>query len=158
MYIMAQNKESYRLSLKNCRCSKKYSGCQKPSASYSTADKCPFAFKPALRLTYKHEHKTIYIISSILLLVLILACINYMNMATAGIQERKEAGLRKVSGATNSNLVGQFLFESITMVTSAFIIALILSYLLMPLFVSMTGIPLNVITIWSISFFVNAFF
>jgi putative ABC transport system permease protein len=157
MYIMAQNKESYRA------ITEKLPGVLKniPDAKNHLLHIQP--------LTNVHLHsnlrydlptntniKTIYIISSILLLVLILACINYMNMATARYTRKgKEAGLRKVSGATNSNLVGQFLFESITMVTSAFIIALILSYLLMPLFVSMTGIPLNVITIWSISFFVK---
>jgi putative ABC transport system permease protein len=157
MYIMAQNKESYRA------ITEKLPGVLKniPDAKNHLLHIQP--------LTNVHLHsnvrydlptntniKTIYIISSILLLVLILACINYMNMATARYTRKgKEAGLRKVSGATNSNLVGQFLFESITMVTSAFIIALILSYFLMPLFVSMTGIPLNVITIWSISFFVK---
>ena len=155
MYIMAQKKESYRA------ITEKLPGVLK---------NIPDAKNHLLhlqKLTKVHLHsnlrydlptntniKTIYIISSILLLVLILACINYMNMATARYTKRgKEAGLRKVSGATNSNLVGQFLFESITMVTSAFIIALFLSYLLLPLFVSMTGIPLNGISILSISFF-----
>ena len=88
--------------------------------------------------------KTVYIISSILLLVLLVACINYMNLATARYSKRgKEAGLRKVAGATNSNLMGQFLWESFAIVFSAFMIALFLCYLLMPVFVSLTGVPLK---------------
>ena len=88
--------------------------------------------------------KTVYIISSILLLVLLVACINYMNLATARYSKRgKEAGLRKVAGATNSNLIGQFLWESFAITFSAFIISLFLCYLLMPLFISLTGVPLK---------------
>ena len=88
--------------------------------------------------------KTVYIISSILLLVLLVACINYMNLATARYSKRgKEAGLRKVAGATNSNLIGQFLWESFAITFSAFIISLFLCYLLMPVFISLTGVPLK---------------
>lgn len=88
--------------------------------------------------------KTVYIISSILFLVLIVACINYMNLATSRYTKRgKEAGLRKVTGATNSNLFGQFLFESFTITFSAFIIAIILYYLFIPEISSLIGIPLT---------------
>lgn len=87
---------------------------------------------------------TIYIISSVLILVLIVACINYMNLATARYTKRgKEAGLRKVSGATNSNLAGQFLCETFAITVSAFIIALFLFSLLVPVAISLTGIPIN---------------
>jgi putative ABC transport system permease protein len=88
--------------------------------------------------------KTVYIISSILVLVLIVACINYMNLATARYTKRgKEAGLRKVTGATNSNLIGQFLCESFAITFSAFIIALFLFSLLIPVITTLTGIPMN---------------
>ena len=88
--------------------------------------------------------KTVYIISSILILVLLVACINYMNLATSRYTKRgKEAGLRKVAGATNSNLIGQFLFESFAITFSAFIIALFLVYFFIPIFISITGIPLK---------------
>lgn len=87
--------------------------------------------------------KTIYIIGSICLLVLIIACINYMNLATARYTRRgKEAGLRKVTGATNANLTGQFLSESFAITFSALLIALFLSSLTIPVFASLTGIPL----------------
>jgi putative ABC transport system permease protein len=98
--------------------------------------------------------KTVYIISSVLFLVLILACINYMNMATARYTRKgKEAGLRKVCGATGSNLTSQFLCESFAITLSAFIIALILFYLVTPLFISLTGVPLSLKSFFTISTF-----
>ncbi len=67
-----------------------------------------------------------------------------MNLATARYTKRgKEAGLRKVTGATNSNLIGQFLCESFAITFSAFIIALFLFYLFIPVITTLTGIPLN---------------
>jgi putative ABC transport system permease protein len=154
-YVLAQNKRSYRPIIE------KLPGVLKmiPESENHQLDLQP--------LTKVHLHsnlpydlptntniKTIYIISSILFLVLIVACINYMNMATARYTRRgKEAGLRKVSGATNSNLAAQFLCESITISLVAFIIAVLLSYLLMPLIISITGIPLDSVSIWSVSFF-----
>ncbi len=100
--------------------------------------------------------KTVYIISSILILVLIVACINYMNLATARYTKRgKEAGLRKVAGATNSNLIGQFLCESFAITFSSFIIALFLFYLLIPAFISLTGIPLNTESLFTFNLFVK---
>jgi putative ABC transport system permease protein len=100
--------------------------------------------------------KTVYIISSILILVLIVACINYMNLATARYTKRgKEAGLRKVAGATNSNLIGQFLCESFAVTFSAFIIALFLFYLLLPVIIALTGIPLNTESLFTLDSFVK---
>jgi putative ABC transport system permease protein len=67
-----------------------------------------------------------------------------MNLATARYTKRgKEAGLRKVNGATNSNLTEQFLCESFAITFSAFIIGLFLFYLLIPVITNLTGIPLN---------------
>ncbi len=100
--------------------------------------------------------KTVYIISSILILVLFVACINYMNLATARYTKRgKEAGLRKVAGATSSNLIGQFLCESFAITFSAFIIALLLCYLLMPVFISLTGISLNIESLFTFNSFIK---
>ncbi len=88
---------------------------------------------------------TVYFITSIFFIVLIVACINYMNMATARFTRRgKEAGLRKVTGATNSNLAKQFLFESFAITLCAFIIALLLCSFFLPVFASITGIPLDI--------------
>ena len=155
MYILAQNNECYK------SITEKLPGVMK---KIPDSENNQIHLQP---LTDVHLHsnlhydlptntniKTIYIISSILFLVLIVACINYMNMATARYTRRgKEAGLRKVSGATNSNLAGQFLCESLSITLVAFIIAVLLSYLLMPLIMSITGIPLDSVSIWSVSFF-----
>jgi len=66
----------------------------------------------------------IYIFSAVVVFMLLIACINYMNLTTARSARRaKEIGIRKVTGSTKSQLVAQFLVES-TLVT---IIALILS-------------------------------
>jgi putative ABC transport system permease protein len=84
---------------------------------------------------------TIYVIGSILILVLIVACINYMNLATARFTKRgKEASLRKVAGATNEDLTQQFLFESFTVTLSAFVIAFVICLFLMPVFGAITGV------------------
>ena len=88
--------------------------------------------------------KIIYIFVSICFLVLILACINYMNLATARYTKRgKEVGLRKVAGASNSILTIQFLFESFAMTMSAFILALLLCTLILPIFNSLTGLTMH---------------
>jgi len=156
-YILAQNQGSFRT------ISEKLPGVVKKIPS---EDKFQLHLQPLLSI---HLHsrlradlstntniKTIYIISSILLLVLLVACINYMNLATARYTKRgKEAGLRKVAGATNSNLLGQFLCESFAITFSAFIIALFLFYLLIPVFVSLTGIPLNTESLFTFNSFIK---
>ena len=84
---------------------------------------------------------TVYIIGSIFILVLIVACINYMNLATARFTRRgKESSLRKVAGATSANLVQQFMLESFIVTFSAFIIALLICIFLMPVIRSLTGV------------------
>jgi putative ABC transport system permease protein len=97
--------------------------------------------------------KTVYAVSSLIFLVLFIASINYINMATARYTRRgKEAAFRKVAGATNSNLAIQFLCEAFIITCSAFIIAMLLSCLLMRLVILITGIPLDTVSIWSLSF------
>jgi len=86
----------------------------------------------------------VYVFASIGLIVLILACINYMNMATASSLSRaKEVGIRKVAGAGRSQLVVQHLTESLTISFLSVFLAVGLFDLLMPLFESVTGIRLE---------------
>jgi putative ABC transport system permease protein len=74
------------------------------------------------------------------LLVLIVACINYMNLATARFNRRaREAGIRKTVGAPRYTLIYQFLLESFLQVVIAVILAGILVDILLPSFSSFTG-------------------
>ncbi len=82
----------------------------------------------------------VYIFSAISLFILILACINYMNLATARSANRaKEVGLRKVVGCDRFQLIKQFLSESVFLSILAFLLALILVKLLLPVFNTLAG-------------------
>jgi putative ABC transport system permease protein len=75
----------------------------------------------------------VYIFMVIAVLILIIACINFMNLATARSASRaREVGLRKVVGSSRSLLIAQFLAESVFLSIFALIIAVILVYLLLP--------------------------
>ncbi|MEP7165573.1 MAG: ABC transporter permease [Ferruginibacter sp.] len=82
----------------------------------------------------------LYILSSIALFTLLIACINFMNLSTARSFKRSaEVGIRKVLGAEKNALIRQFLGESVVMSLMAFIIALGISQLLLPLFSTLAG-------------------
>jgi putative ABC transport system permease protein len=82
----------------------------------------------------------VYIFSIIAIFILTIACINFINLTTARSVERaKEVGIRKVVGAVRSQLVRQFIGESIIISTLAFIIAVLMSSLLLPLFNQVAG-------------------
>ena len=72
--------------------------------------------------------------------ILIIACINFMNLSTARATKRaREIGIRKVMGATRQSLTSQFLSESLLMSFMAMILALGLSALLLPAFNAFSG-------------------
>jgi putative ABC transport system permease protein len=82
----------------------------------------------------------VYFFSSIAALILILACINFMNLASARSSNRaKEVGLRKVLGAVRSKLIKQFLGESLIYSFLSLLVALILSGLVLPILSSFLG-------------------
>jgi ABC-type antimicrobial peptide transport system permease subunit len=67
--------------------------------------------------------------------VLLLACINFMNLSTARSEKRaKEVGIRKSVGSMRSQLIGQFFSESLVVALVAFVVALLLVYLALPMF------------------------
>jgi hypothetical protein len=73
-------------------------------------------------------------------LVLLLACINFMNLSTARSEKRaKEVGIRKAIGSRRGQLVGQFLSESLLAALMGFACALVLVYLSLPYFNQVTG-------------------
>ena len=77
--------------------------------------------------------------------ILLIACINFMNLATAQSAKRaKEVGLRKVVGAARSSIVKQFIGEALLLTLFAIIIAIVLSATLLPAFNSLTGKRLSI--------------
>ncbi len=82
----------------------------------------------------------VYIFSAIALFVLIIACINYMNLTTARAANRaKEVGTRKIVGANRTQLIQQFLGESIVLLFIALMIAFMLVSLALPVLNSLAG-------------------
>ena len=81
----------------------------------------------------------LYLFGAVALFVLLLACINYMNLATAQAAERaKEVGIRKVAGAQRRQLAVQFLGESVLVCLAALVLALGLVQVLLPAFNRLT--------------------
>ena len=77
----------------------------------------------------------IYIFSSLAILILLIASINFMNLSTARYTNRvREIGVRKVLGSPRKYLIAQFLSESILITFFAAIIAVIIAWMLLPLF------------------------
>ncbi|NMH88908.1 ABC transporter permease [Flavivirga algicola] len=94
--------------------------------------------------SFRNDAKIVWIFGIIALFILIIASINFVNLSTAKSANRaKEVGLRKVVGSTRTQLIGQFLAESILISIIAFIIGIALSALFMPLFRTISGIELN---------------
>ena len=93
---------------------------------------------PAGRITY------VRLFTLIGVFILLIACINFMNLATAraGIRT-KEIGVRKVIGAQRKNLIWQFLIEATLLAFFSGFIALLLARLLLPTFNQITGKALN---------------
>ncbi len=77
----------------------------------------------------------VYIFAAIAVFMLLIACINFMNLSTAGASKRsKEVGIRKVLGSLKIELVKQFLFESVIISAIALLLAVVLIYLALPAF------------------------
>jgi len=82
----------------------------------------------------------VLIFSAIGILILLIACVNYINLLTANATTRmKEIGIKKVIGATRNQLALQFVGESFLVLFIAFIISLIFVQLSLPIFESLTG-------------------
>jgi putative ABC transport system permease protein len=87
----------------------------------------------------------VYIFSAIALFILLIACVNFMNLSTARSSNRaKEVGIRKVLGSLRKNLIRQFLTESLLMSFIALIFAVIIAWLLLPYFNQLTGKTIHV--------------
>ncbi|MEK6152492.1 ABC transporter permease [Flavobacteriaceae bacterium 3-367] len=86
------------------------------------------------RITY------VKLFSFVALLVLLIACINFMNLSTARVSRRsKEIGIKKTVGGTKGNLIAQFLTESVLITFLSLMVAIMIVILLIPVFNFITG-------------------
>lgn len=113
-------------------------------------DKIGFVFQPITDIHLKShlddeieansDIKYVYIFSAIAVFILLIACINFMNLSTAGSANRaKEVGIRKVLGSVQFQLIGQFLSESVLVTFMALLVALMIVALTIPLFNQLSG-------------------
>jgi putative ABC transport system permease protein len=122
-------------------------------ADNATIDSFLFALKD-WRLFWEFENgqrtgggRIFYVIAFSLaaFFILIAACINFMNLATARATRRaKEVGVRKVAGATRKTLIQQFLIESLLLSFISLLISLLAAHLLTPLFNELSGKELHI--------------
>jgi putative ABC transport system permease protein len=84
--------------------------------------------------------QSVYIFSAIAVFILLIACVNFMNLSTARSANRaKEVGIRKVLGSMRSGLISQFLFESVLISLISLVLALGLAAMLLPVFNQLSG-------------------
>ena len=102
-------------------------------------------------LTPNSDIRYVYLFTAIAVFIIIIACINFMNLATARSAGRaREIGLRKIFGADRTQVIGQFLSESLIMSGLAVCLALMLAMFSLPWFNMITGksMSLNSDTVW----------
>lgn len=86
------------------------------------------------------EYKTVYIFSILGCFLLVIACINYVNLTTARASRRaKEVSIRKIIGAGRTSLFGQFIMESILISFLSLLVTILLVRLSLPYFRLLTG-------------------
>lgn len=89
--------------------------------------------------------KYVRMFSMIAVIILIIACINFMNLSTARSEQRaKEVGVLKVMGAGKKGLIGKFISESLVMAFLAVILSVVLLYILLPYYSTLVEKQLSV--------------
>ena len=92
----------------------------------------------------------VYIFSVIAIFILLIACVNFMNLSTARSANRaKEVGIRKVAGSLRKHLITQFLTESVLLSFFSLLLAILIAALLLPLFNSLPVKKCSVSTLFS---------
>jgi putative ABC transport system permease protein len=102
-----------------------------------------------LELEPGSDIRYVYIFSAIAVFMLLIACINFMNLSTAGASKRaREVGIRKVLGSLKTQLVRQFLLESLLIAAIALLVSLALVYWTLPFFNQLSGknLSMNLLT------------
>jgi len=103
-----------------------------------------YEFEPNGNINY------VYVFSCIAILILVIACVNFMNLSTARSANRaKEVGIRKVAGSTRGNLILQFLLESLLLSLFSLLLAIGIALALLPVFNHLSGKELPMGAIFS---------
>ena len=115
-------------------------------------------FSKASTMEEGGDIKYVYIFSAVALFMLLIACINFMNLSTAAAAKRaKEVGIRKVLGSNKNQLIRQFLMESAIATLIAMLIAAVLLAISLPFFNSLSGKELALTDLLRPSVFVALF-
>ncbi len=94
--------------------------------------------------TVKGDKQLVYIFSVLAMVILVIALLNYINLSTARATERaKEVGVRKVTGALQSSLIRQFLFESFFVTVIALVVGIGLMFIMLPFLNSLLQIKIS---------------
>ena len=128
--------------------SKKINGRLAEAVDSPTAGKLfLYPFKDMHLYSYRGEGgriKTVIIFSIVAFFILIIACINFMNLATArSVKRSTEVGIKKVVGANRTQIAGQFFGESLLLTFISLIFSLILVQILLPVFNDISGKELS---------------
>ncbi len=137
----------------------KIAGALKKHSPYQQADRLKTDLLPLTKVHLDFGRRTyVYIFSVIAVFILLIACINHMNLATASSSNRaREVGLRKVMGANRTELIQQFLGESIFMSALGFGFSLVLVKLGLPLINELTSKQLTFASLQSHSMYLFLF-
>ena len=112
---------------------------------YKAGNTVKFSLTP-LTAIHLHSNKTaeldangniqyVYIFGAIAAFILLIACVNFMNLSTARSANRaKEVGIRKVLGSLRGSLISQFMLESVLISFIAMLLAIVFAWLLLPVF------------------------
>lgn len=98
----------------------------------------------------------VYIFTLIAIFVLLIACMNFINLSTAKASSRgKEIGIKKVSGADQMSMIIQFMFESLLLVALAMVLALILVGLSLGVFNNISGKSFSISDLFQMKFIIS---
>ncbi|MFT6867448.1 MAG: putative ABC transport system permease protein [Cyclobacteriaceae bacterium] len=93
--------------------------------------------------------KYIFIFGAIAIFLILIACINYMNLATArSVKRSREVGVRKVMGANRGGLALQFITESVILTLISFVLSILILILIVPLLNNLLEINLSISNLW----------
>ncbi len=86
------------------------------------------------------DEKSVYIFAAVAVFMLLIACINFVNLSTAGATKRnKEIGVKKVLGSRRSQLIRQFLIEALISTTASMTLAVLIVIVALPVFNQLSG-------------------